>query len=100
MSARPRPTRRSNALAPTEFARDSGEICLLAVVEDPSSDTFTRPPSARKEEIVLPETSLFRRCRDQEIAIAGLMDDRRQLREENADLLAQLEAGPPAVHGR
>ena len=38
-----------------------------------------------------PEDSLFRRCRDQEIAIAGLMDDRRQLREENAHLLAQLE---------
>jgi hypothetical protein len=37
------------------------------------------------------EDSLFRRCRDQEIAIAGLMDDRQQLREENADLLAQLE---------
>ncbi len=39
-----------------------------------------------------PEDSLFRRCRDQEIAIAGLMDDRQQLREENADLLAQLES--------
>ena len=38
-----------------------------------------------------PEDSLFRRCRDQQIAIAGLIDDRRQLREENADLLAQLE---------
>ena len=38
-----------------------------------------------------PEDSLFRRCRDQETAIAGLMDDRRQLQEENADLLAQLE---------
>ena len=38
-----------------------------------------------------PEDSLFRRCRDQQIAIAGLIDDREQLREENADLLAQLE---------
>ena len=37
------------------------------------------------------EESLFRRCRDQEIAIAELMDDRQQLREENAALLAQLD---------
>lgn len=48
-----------------------------------------------------PEDSLFRRCRDQEIAIAGLMDDRRQLQEENAALLAQLEVArrPLAVAG-
>src|SRR6476659_7750394 len=74
MSAGPRPTRRSHAPPPAESARASGEICLPAVV-------------------VSSEDSLFRRCRDQEISIAGLIDDRRQLREENADLLAQLEVG-------
>jgi hypothetical protein len=40
---------------------------------------------------MLAEDSLFRRCRDQEIAIAGLMDERQRLREENANLLARLE---------
>jgi anti-sigma regulatory factor (Ser/Thr protein kinase) len=37
------------------------------------------------------DISLLRRCRDQEIAIARLMDDSQLLRDENADLLAQLE---------
>ncbi len=35
--------------------------------------------------------SLVRRCRDQELVIARLMDDSQVLRDENADLRAQLE---------
>ena len=35
---------------------------------------------------------LRRRCSDQEIAIARLMAEAQALRDENADLLAQLEA--------
>jgi hypothetical protein len=38
------------------------------------------------------EISLVRRCRDQEIVIARLMREAQVLRDENADLLAQLEA--------
>ena len=38
------------------------------------------------------DLSLVRRCRDQEIAIARLMGEAQALRDENADLLAQLEA--------
>ena len=38
------------------------------------------------------DASLVRRCRDQEIAIARLMSEAQALRDENADLLAQLEA--------
>ena len=38
------------------------------------------------------DVSLARRCRDQEIAIARLMSEAQSLRDENADLLAQLEA--------
>ena len=43
--------------------------------------------------------SLLRRCRDQEITIARLMDERQLLRDENADLLAELAAarGPLRV---
>jgi anti-sigma regulatory factor (Ser/Thr protein kinase) len=42
--------------------------------------------------------SLQQRCRDQEIAIARLMDEAQALRDENADLAAQLEdARVPAV---
>ena len=37
------------------------------------------------------DVSLDQRCRDQEIAIARLMDEAQALRDENADLLAQLE---------
>ena len=37
------------------------------------------------------EISLVRRCRDQDIAIARLMREAQVLRDENADLLAQLE---------
>ena len=37
------------------------------------------------------DVSLEQRCRDQEIAIARLMDEGQALRDENADLLAQLE---------
>ncbi len=40
---------------------------------------------------MLAEDSLFRRCREQEIAIAALMEERRQLRDENAALLARIE---------
>ena len=36
------------------------------------------------------DLSLQRRCRDQEIAIARLIDDSELLRDENADLRAQL----------
>jgi anti-sigma regulatory factor (Ser/Thr protein kinase) len=38
------------------------------------------------------DSSLEQRCRDQETAIERLMLDAQELRDENADLLAQLEA--------
>jgi anti-sigma regulatory factor (Ser/Thr protein kinase) len=37
------------------------------------------------------DVSLLRRCRDQEIAITRLMSEAQALRDENADLLAQLD---------
>jgi hypothetical protein len=47
------------------------------------------------------DVSLVRRCRDLELVIARLMDDSQVLRDENADLLAQLEAARrPFVVGR
>ena len=47
------------------------------------------------------DVSLDRRRRDQEVAIARLMDETQALRVENADLLAQLEAArnPEAAEG-
>jgi anti-sigma regulatory factor (Ser/Thr protein kinase) len=47
------------------------------------------------------DVSLEQRCRDQEIAIARLMEETQVLRDENADLFAQLEAArdPVAVSG-
>jgi hypothetical protein len=46
--------------------------------------------------------SLVRRCRDLELVIARLMDDSQVLRDENAELLVQLEAArrPFVVGGR
>jgi anti-sigma regulatory factor (Ser/Thr protein kinase) len=38
------------------------------------------------------DSLLQRRCLDQDVAIARLMDETQALRDENADLLAQLEA--------
>ena len=43
------------------------------------------------------DISLLRRCHDQEIAIARLMDESQLLRDENADLLAQLDAARPPL---
>ena len=43
------------------------------------------------------EVLLQRRCRDQEIAIARLMTEAQALRDENADLRAQLEAARAPV---
>jgi anti-sigma regulatory factor (Ser/Thr protein kinase) len=45
--------------------------------------------------------SLQQRCRDQEIAIARLMDETQALRRENADLFTQLEAArlPSVANG-
>ena len=43
------------------------------------------------------DISLLRRCRDQEITIARLMDESQLLRDQNADLLAQLDAARPPL---
>jgi anti-sigma regulatory factor (Ser/Thr protein kinase) len=47
------------------------------------------------------DVSLQRQCRDQEIAITRLMDEGQALRDENADLLAQLELArnPGVIEG-
>jgi anti-sigma regulatory factor (Ser/Thr protein kinase) len=47
------------------------------------------------------DVSLEQRYRDQEVAIARLMEEARALRAENADLFAQLEAArdADAIHG-
>jgi anti-sigma regulatory factor (Ser/Thr protein kinase) len=49
----------------------------------------------------MPTELLQQRCRDQEIAIARLMDEGQALRDENSDLLAQLEVArnPDAAEG-